>query len=63
MCTPDAAIKATLENGKRTLPPKIDSELFILKVIGQEEYLYGDHPLIQFKVNICFIYCWIVLFI
>ena len=28
-----------------------DPDLYILKVIGLEEYIYGDYPIIQFKVN------------
>ncbi|XP_059138757.1 phosphatidylinositol 4,5-bisphosphate 3-kinase catalytic subunit delta isoform-like [Physella acuta] len=50
LSNPDAAIKRALSkksNGSGS--PVDDSELFILKVIGQEEYLYGDYPLIQFK--------------
>ncbi|RUS84646.1 hypothetical protein EGW08_007566, partial [Elysia chlorotica] len=29
--------------------PKEDPDLYILKVIGLEEYIYGDYPIIQFK--------------
>jgi len=28
-----------------------DSKLFILKVTGQEEYLFGNYSLIQYKVG------------
>lgn len=45
----DAVKKALLKRSNTTGAPFENSELYILKVIGQEEYLYGDYPLIQFK--------------
>ncbi|XP_012943910.1 phosphatidylinositol 4,5-bisphosphate 3-kinase catalytic subunit beta isoform [Aplysia californica] len=48
--TPEDAVKMALNKKRTTLgTPLEDSKLYILKVIGQEEYLYGEHSLIQFK--------------
>ncbi|KAH9510277.1 Phosphatidylinositol 4,5-bisphosphate 3-kinase catalytic subunit delta isoform [Bulinus truncatus] len=48
--TPDEAVKKALNKRHTSTGAYIeDSENYILKVIGQEEYIYGDYPLIQFK--------------
>ncbi|CAG5132799.1 unnamed protein product, partial [Candidula unifasciata] len=48
--TPQETVHAALIKRSNNLGvPLEDSELYLLKVIGQEEFLYGDYPLIQFK--------------
>ncbi|GFR65738.1 phosphatidylinositol 4,5-bisphosphate 3-kinase catalytic subunit delta isoform [Elysia marginata] len=42
----EAAVK--LRQSKLNLPHE-DPDLYILKVIGLEEYIYGNYPIIQFK--------------
>uniref|UniRef100_A0A0B6ZC56 phosphatidylinositol 3-kinase n=1 Tax=Arion vulgaris TaxID=1028688 RepID=A0A0B6ZC56_9EUPU len=45
----EAAKIALLKRSSALGVPLEDPELYLLKVIGQEEFLYGDYPLVQFK--------------
>ncbi|KAK0061228.1 phosphatidylinositol 4 5-bisphosphate 3-kinase catalytic subunit delta isoform-like isoform X2 [Biomphalaria pfeifferi] len=48
--TPDEAIQRALIKRRNATGVNIeDSDDYILKVIGQEEYIYGNYPLIRFK--------------
>ncbi|BFZ23020.1 hypothetical protein BsWGS_26059 [Bradybaena similaris] len=48
--TPQETVKSALsKRSNKMRVPLEDCELYLLKVIGQEEFLYGDYPLIQFK--------------
>lgn len=52
MSTPGELVKTTLDkwsskSGKSMKNP----DDYILQVIGMEDYLYGNFPLVRFKVN------------
>ncbi|GFO42474.1 phosphatidylinositol 4,5-bisphosphate 3-kinase catalytic subunit delta isoform [Plakobranchus ocellatus] len=52
MDPPKKAVAAAVKARRRqtaSAAPNDDPDLYILKVIGLEEYIYGDYPLIQFK--------------
>ena len=52
MDLPEEVVKKAVKLRQSKLNnPEEDPDLYILKVIGLEEYIYGDYPLIQFKVN------------
>jgi hypothetical protein len=53
---PNELIAMTLEKWKtNTGNHNLKVNDYILKVIGMEDYLYGEYPLRTFKVSSCFI--------
>ena len=55
--TPDEVIQSAIKLSKFNLTDNVidlDPSSYILKVIGQEEYLFGINELIRFKVRNAF---------